>query len=120
MRSLLRKQSPQIKLKGENALYSDGYERITTDVLFASVHYINTFQVCKKFRSIFGSQILSPGKKIFANEVGHLLTVKDGFCQEKKGILVYEFLHDGNLKRLSHGPLEKEQRIKRVKRLEIA
>ncbi|KAI3526271.1 hypothetical protein L1887_05517 [Cichorium endivia] len=43
-----------------------------------------------------------------------------GFCQEGKGILVYEFLHNGNLKKHPYGPIEKKQRIKRVRRLEMA
>ncbi|KAI3520226.1 hypothetical protein L1887_09515 [Cichorium endivia] len=77
---------------------------------------------------LLGSNNIHQGKKEFANEVSLLSRIHHrnlvkfyGFCQEEgKDILVYEFMHNGTLKEHLYGPLAKEQRIKWIKRLEIA
>ncbi|XP_024977328.1 probable LRR receptor-like serine/threonine-protein kinase At1g67720 [Cynara cardunculus var. scolymus] len=77
---------------------------------------------------VLGSNNTHQGKKEFANEVTLLSRIHHrnlvkfyGFCQEEgKDILVYEFMHNGTLKEHLYGPLAKEQRIKWIKRLQIA
>ncbi|KAJ9540289.1 hypothetical protein OSB04_026795 [Centaurea solstitialis] len=77
---------------------------------------------------VLGSNNTHQGKKEFANEVTLLSRIHHrnlvkfyGFCQEEgTDILVYEFMHNGTLKEHLYGPLAKEQRIKWMKRLQIA
>ncbi|KAL2509389.1 Leucine-rich repeat protein kinase family protein [Forsythia ovata] len=68
------------------------------------------------------------GKREFSNEVALLSRIHHrnlvhflGYCQEDgKGILVYEFMHNGTLKEHLYGPLTRERGISWIKRLEIA
>nr|XP_043631888.1 probable LRR receptor-like serine/threonine-protein kinase At1g67720 [Erigeron canadensis] len=77
---------------------------------------------------LLGNNNIQQGKKEFANEVSLLSRIHHrnlvkfyGFCQEEgKDIIVYEFMHNGTLKEHLYGPLAKEQRMKWIKRLEIA
>ncbi|XP_022006011.1 probable LRR receptor-like serine/threonine-protein kinase At1g67720 isoform X2 [Helianthus annuus] len=107
---------------------TDNFQKKVGSGGFGTVYYGKLNDGKEIAVKILGNSNIQQGKKEFANEVSLLSRIHHrnlvkfyGFCQEEgKDILVYEFMHNGTLKEHLYGPLAKENRLKWIKRLEIA